>query len=302
MTVTVPQLGDRVGSSPTAPRHTIDALARLVGMSPRNIRAHQARGLLAPPARYGRTAYYSASHVRRLESIKSLQRQGFNLVAIEAMLGVRRPAPPPAEPLTAALNRLANEHPTLLHSLVRHGVLVRADDGSVTAVRPRAVQPALDLHSAGVPVLTALRLLGDVLERLRPVTDELVPAAGNRLAQPHRAGAPVPSWQQIDHETAVLTQGLVRLLSEAFRVAAENSCAAAVIGVTTGPGSPSTTGSFPTGSFPTGGTAGAVGPSTTGSTPTTPATTGPAPTGGLGTSSRDTSSLRTGGQVTIGGR
>ncbi|MEN3614209.1 MerR family transcriptional regulator [Plantactinospora sp. ZYX-F-223] len=231
MTVTVPQLGDRAGPAPATPRYTIDALARLVGMSPRNIRAHQARGLLAPPARYGRTAYYSAGHVRRLESIKSLQRQGFNLVAIEAMLGVRHPAPPPAEPLATALNRLAAEHPALLHSLARHGVLVRAEDGSVSTARPRAVQPALDLHQAGVPVLAALRLLGEVLDRLRPVTDELVPAAGTRLAQLRRAGVPATSGQQPEHETAVLTQGLARLLSEAFRVVAENACTGSAGGI-----------------------------------------------------------------------
>ncbi|WP_199853306.1 MerR family transcriptional regulator [Plantactinospora sp. BC1] len=235
MTVTVSQLGDRVGSAPATPRYTIDTLARLVGMSPRNIRAHQARGLLAPPARYGRTAYYGAGHVRRLESIKALQRQGFNLVAIEAMLGVRQPLPPPAEPLTTALNRLAAEHPALLHSLARHGVLVRAQDGSVTAARPRAVQPALDLHQAGVPVLAALRLLGEVLDRLRPVTDELVPAAGTRLARLRRTASPTPAGQQPETETAALVPGLARLLSEAFRVVAENACTAAAA---TGPTAP----------------------------------------------------------------
>ncbi|MDG4786496.1 MerR family transcriptional regulator [Micromonospora sp. WMMD1102] len=246
MTVTVPQLGDLVGPAPATTRsvgpattrYTIDSLARLVGMSPRNIRAHQARGLLAPPTRSGRTAYYSPGHVRRLESIKSLQRQGFNLVAIEAMLGVRNPAPPATEPLTAALNRLAAEHPALLHNLARHGVLARAGDGSVTATRPRAVQPALDLHQAGVPVLAALRLLGELLDRLRPVTDELVPAAGTRLSQLRRTGAPGTSRQQPDHETAALTQSLARLLSEAFRVVAENSCTV----TTTGADTASTTG------------------------------------------------------------
>ncbi|WP_422770112.1 MerR family transcriptional regulator [Plantactinospora sp. WMMC1484] len=252
MTASVPQLGERAGSSPATAGYTIDGLARLVGMSPRNIRAHQARGLLPPPTRYGRTAYYSAAHVRRLASITSLQRQGFNLVAIEAMLGVRHPAPPPAEPLTAALGRIASEHPALLHSLVRHGVLARAEDGSVTATRPRTLQPALDLHHAGIPVPAALRLLAEMLDRLRPVTDELVPAAVTRLAPlrrtqvpaGHHGGAPAGCRLPLHdhetaaptqghetaaptqgHETAALTQGVVRLLAEAFRAVAEDSCA-----------------------------------------------------------------------------
>ncbi|MBF9128336.1 MerR family transcriptional regulator [Plantactinospora sp. S1510] len=235
MTATVSHLDDRAAAAPAPERYTIDSLARVVGMSPRNIRAHQARGLLAPPTRHGRTAYYAAGHVRRLESIKLLQRQGFNLVAIEAMLGVRRSATPPTEPLTAALSRLATERPATVRTLTRHGVLAHGPDGVVTVTRARAVQPALDLQRAGVPVPAGLTLLSEVLDELRLVAEELVRDAGSRMLAMRRPGSVATARGQLDHEATALTQSLTHLLSEAFRVVAENSGEAAMSDFVAGP-------------------------------------------------------------------
>jgi len=65
---------------------TVTDLASLVGMTPRNIRAYQSRGLLFPPQIHGRKARYTAAHVARLEHIASLQREGFTLAAIKRLL------------------------------------------------------------------------------------------------------------------------------------------------------------------------------------------------------------------------
>ena len=65
---------------------TVTDLASLVGMTTRNIRAYQSRGLLFPPQIYGRKARYTAAHVARLELIASLQREGFTLSAIKRLL------------------------------------------------------------------------------------------------------------------------------------------------------------------------------------------------------------------------
>ena len=67
---------------------TVDEFGRRVGMSARNIRAYQARQLLPPPVRRSRTAYYHEGHIRRLETIRELQRRGYNLVSITAILGL----------------------------------------------------------------------------------------------------------------------------------------------------------------------------------------------------------------------
>lgn len=65
---------------------TITELAALVGMTPRNIRAYQSRGLMDPPQIRGRVAYYSGIHAARLRLIASLQREGFTLAAIKRLL------------------------------------------------------------------------------------------------------------------------------------------------------------------------------------------------------------------------
>jgi DNA-binding transcriptional MerR regulator len=65
---------------------TIDELARRTGMTVRNLRAHQSRGLLPPPDVRGRTGFYGAEHVARVELIKELQADGFNLEAIRRLI------------------------------------------------------------------------------------------------------------------------------------------------------------------------------------------------------------------------
>src|SRR5437764_10640695 len=65
---------------------TIEQLASESGMSVRNIRSHQSRGLLPPPEVRARVGYYGAEHVARLALIADLQADGFNLAAIERLV------------------------------------------------------------------------------------------------------------------------------------------------------------------------------------------------------------------------
>jgi DNA-binding transcriptional MerR regulator len=65
---------------------TIDELARRTGMTVRNIRAHQSRGLLPPPEVRGRKGFYGPEHVTRIELIRELQDEGFNLAAIQRLV------------------------------------------------------------------------------------------------------------------------------------------------------------------------------------------------------------------------
>jgi DNA-binding transcriptional MerR regulator len=58
--------------------YRIDELAQLSGVSARNIRAYRERGLLDPPRREGRSAYYDDHHLRQLKTINDLLRRGFN--------------------------------------------------------------------------------------------------------------------------------------------------------------------------------------------------------------------------------
>jgi DNA-binding transcriptional MerR regulator len=58
--------------------YRLEELAQLSGVSARNIRAYRERGLLDPPRRVGRSAYYDDSHLAQLQTINQLLRRGFN--------------------------------------------------------------------------------------------------------------------------------------------------------------------------------------------------------------------------------
>jgi DNA-binding transcriptional MerR regulator len=216
-------------SAATEERYTVQELARKVGMSPRNIRSHQARKLLSPPVRKGRVAFYDASHVRRLETIKSLQKQGFNLVSIEAILGARG-ADPGNQALSATLRRFDAEHPALAYALARHGVFGRGEDGAVRVARPRVLRSALDLQNIGLGTVSSLRVLGELLDSVHTVARGLVGNTSSRVLalRPAQPAGRADSWEKLDSDVNAVAQGLTNLLTEAFRLAVENCAEAAV--------------------------------------------------------------------------
>ena len=81
---------------------TLDELTRRTGLSVRNIRFYTSRGLVPGPIRQGRSGYYSADHLARLELVRELQAHGFTLAAIEKYLAR---LPDDATPETIALHR-----------------------------------------------------------------------------------------------------------------------------------------------------------------------------------------------------
>jgi DNA-binding transcriptional MerR regulator len=91
---------------------TIDELARETGMTTRNIRAHQSRGLLPPPQVRSRTGFYGPEHVARIRLIHEMQADGFNLKAIQRLLDASDGASEEALGFRRALlNAFAEEEP-----------------------------------------------------------------------------------------------------------------------------------------------------------------------------------------------
>ncbi len=84
----------RTGSGCVAlAEYRLDDLARISGVSARNIRAYRERGLLDPPRRVGRAAYYDDYHLSQLKTINRLLRRGFNSAHIaEFFAGMRQGA------------------------------------------------------------------------------------------------------------------------------------------------------------------------------------------------------------------
>jgi DNA-binding transcriptional MerR regulator len=74
--------------TPAAPDElTIDELAARTGMTVRTVRYYASEGLLPPPIRRGRIAYYGQPHRLRLDLVRALQEHGYTLAAIERVLG-----------------------------------------------------------------------------------------------------------------------------------------------------------------------------------------------------------------------
>jgi DNA-binding transcriptional MerR regulator len=205
---------------------TVEEFADRTGMSARNIRALQGRGLLPRPLRLGRRVFYLELHVNRAEAIKDLQRQGFNLFAIGTILGTGDADSQAAE-MAAMLERVGGRDPGLIDSLCHHGIVGRSADGELRVTRQKPLRTALALRQLGVPLPAALRLVADVLDATEPVAGQLVHLV--------HAGI-VENWDRdrgpgLNAHPMVRTQAVITLLSETTRVVLENVGSELVRGV-----------------------------------------------------------------------
>jgi DNA-binding transcriptional MerR regulator len=66
--------------------YTLEQLARATGMTVRNIRAYQTRGLIPRPTREGRRSIYGSEHLQRLRQIKAARAHGATLALIRSHL------------------------------------------------------------------------------------------------------------------------------------------------------------------------------------------------------------------------
>lgn len=67
-------------------RYRVEQLASTCEVSVDTVRYYQSRGLLTPPEREGRIAWYQEEHAERIREIRALQRKGLTLGAIERIL------------------------------------------------------------------------------------------------------------------------------------------------------------------------------------------------------------------------
>jgi DNA-binding transcriptional MerR regulator len=72
------------------PEYRLDELSAHSGVTVRNIRAYRERGLLDPPRRQGRSAYYDERHLAQLATINELLRKGFTSAHIAEFLDSTR--------------------------------------------------------------------------------------------------------------------------------------------------------------------------------------------------------------------
>lgn len=104
---------------------TIDELASVSGTTVRTTRYYAQLGLIPPPERRGRVAYYGDVHRARLDVVRRLQEHGFTLQAIERYMA---DLPDEATPEDLALRRamLTSWTPTPTRRLSRQEVEAEA--------------------------------------------------------------------------------------------------------------------------------------------------------------------------------
>ena len=158
---------------------TIDELAQRVGMTARNVRAYQSRGLIPPPTLKGRTGYYDQEQVARLELIRDLQAEGFNLESIKRILE-RAPGGSVGEVLDftrAAAAPFGDEQPEvvdgailaeqwgdeltpdLIRRIEHHGFVRPLGDNLWEVRSPRLHRAAQELTELGIPFAAGVEVM-----------------------------------------------------------------------------------------------------------------------------------------------
>jgi DNA-binding transcriptional MerR regulator len=162
---------------------TIGELARRTGMTVRNIRAHQTRGLLPPPEVRGRTGYYGEEHVARIALTREMQADGLNLEAIRRLLessdgsgsseildftrALRAPyedeAPEIVDSVEMANMWGVDPDPKLIQRAERLGIIRELPEGHYEIISPRLQRAGVELARLGIGPEAAL----DTVEKLR---------------------------------------------------------------------------------------------------------------------------------------
>jgi DNA-binding transcriptional MerR regulator len=219
---------------------TIDQLAARAGMTVRNIRSHVSRGLLPPPQLRGRTAYYGAEHIARLELIAGLQQQGFSLAAIEAVVqqtparsaeqalafyrGVLAPWQP-EDPQELDYAELADwlgvePEPATLDRLHAAGILEPVGQGRVRITNPGLLRAGAQAVRLGISVDAVLELRPELLRHTRAISELFVNLFRDTVWREHVAhGKPQDELPDVRRVVEELQPVAAQALLAAFRSA-----------------------------------------------------------------------------------
>jgi DNA-binding transcriptional MerR regulator len=209
--------GGKDGPAKSGGRMTIGELARRTGMTVRNIRAHQTRGLLPPPEVQGRTGYYNEDHVARIELTREMQAEGLNLEAIRRVLehtgssqeivdfarAIRAPfedeVPEIFEAAELAASWQVDEiDPKLLRQAEALGVLRELPDGKIEAISPRLQQGGAEMVELGISPEAGLALAQKLHEHAEGAALAYVDLFTKEIWEPFdRAGRPEEDWAKV---------------------------------------------------------------------------------------------------------
>ncbi len=192
---------------------TIDELAQRAGMTVRNVRAHQSRGLLPPPEVRSRTGYYGPEHIKRLDLIREMQSDGFNLEAIKRLIGradgaigdvldFKRAVTEPFETEDPEIlspeelsERLGSElDEKQMAKAERLGLIVRLSDERFEVPSPLLLEGMAELLSRGVSVEAALAVVEQMRRHSEAVARAFVKLFLEEVWKPFEESGSAAQW------------------------------------------------------------------------------------------------------------
>jgi DNA-binding transcriptional MerR regulator len=195
---------------------TIDELARKAGMTVRNVRAHQSRGLLPAPEIRARTGYYGDEHLQRLQLIRELQAGGLSLKAVERVLdGTFGDASGKAldftralasafeeeEPEIVGIDELTKEwgeDPRLLKQAEDLGLLRRVGKDTWEVRSPRLRRASLALSELGVSRKRGIEIVSKLRKNSESVARAYVELFLKEIWRPFQeSGEPAEGWAEV---------------------------------------------------------------------------------------------------------
>jgi DNA-binding transcriptional MerR regulator len=205
--------------------YRVDDLARAAGMTVRNVRAYQERGLLPPPSLRGRTGWYDEGHLARLRLIGRLLERGYTsahiadfianwesgrdlgqTLGLEAALLAPASGDIPEVLSTDELTGMFGElDPEAIQAAVRMGVIEPEDETRFRVRSPRLLRAGAELVAMGMPLLAVLDLGGQLRLRVQTVATLFVQAVAPTIVGDHEIG-----W--VPGETDM--ERIMRLVSE----------------------------------------------------------------------------------------
>ncbi|HEX7244703.1 MAG TPA: MerR family transcriptional regulator [Solirubrobacterales bacterium] len=215
---------------------TVEQLAYETGMSVRNIRNHQSRGLLPPPEVRSRIGYYGNQHVERLRLIQEMQAEGFKLSAIERLIGEHGDADRFAGLRAALTTPVAGEAPEVLTlaelderfgerdekvlaKTLKLGLLIDLGDGKYEVPSPVLLRAAEEVQAMGIPLPAAVAAIDKLKRNSRSSARAFVSLFLAELWRPFdEAGRPEEGWEQITGSVERLRPLGAEVLNAVFRL------------------------------------------------------------------------------------
>jgi DNA-binding transcriptional MerR regulator len=218
---------------------TVEQLAAASGMTVRNIRAHQARGLLAPPEVRMRVGYYGPHHLAQLRLIRELQDDGFNLGGIKRLLDdgeataerllrfkhalsaagpLEQPEMLDLEELGRRFRLRAEEAGEVLERAVALGILIPVGGERYEVPSPTLLQLGERAAAHGISLRAALDMLEDIQAHCDSVSRSFVKLFLRQVWKPfERADMPGEQWPEMERAVEDLRPVALQALAAIFQ-------------------------------------------------------------------------------------